>query len=120
MGLLKKLKSFGKPQAARDDYPYAAWDRADFRLPEEWRLSEASTLADALYVFYAAGGYDFFEVVDADCYASNWLDFVGGLYAAVEEGVYRKGDGHFRFPLSEEIRHSLIGQGVPPVFTTDF
>lgn len=120
MGLLKKLKSLGTPQKTWDDHPYAAWDRADFRLYEEWKLNEASSLADALYVFYAAGGYDFFEVIDADCYASNWLNFVGGLYTAVENGVYQKGESHFRFPLSDEVRRSLIEQGVPPIFTTDF
>lgn len=104
----------------QESYPYAAWDSADFRLPDAWKLGEDESLGRALTVFYAAGGYDFFEVVDADRYASSWLDFVGTLYAAIEEGVYRKGESHFHFPLPEEVREKLISQGIPSIFTTDF
>lgn len=104
----------------QEDYPYAAWDAADFRLPDVWKLCKDESLGRALMVFYAAGGYDFFEVVDADHYASTWLDFIGNLYTAIDSGVYGKGESHFRFPLSEKVREQLILQGVPAVFTTDF
>lgn len=45
-------------------------------------------------VFYSAGGYDFFKVINPEKYASKWLDFVSGLYADIEEGKY-KTDGKF-------------------------
>lgn len=108
---------FAKKQG---NYPYAEWDKPNFKIPDELKLSETSSLGDALYVFYEAGGYDFFEVVDADQYAPNWLDFVGNLYTSIEDGMYIKGNGHFHFPLSNEIRSKLILQGVPSIFVTDF
>ncbi len=39
---------------------YLDWDENDFKLPEKFRLDDDSTLAEAINVFYAAGGYDFF------------------------------------------------------------
>lgn len=99
---------------------YAEWDNADFVIPSEFVLYENSSLADALRVFYAAGGYDFFKVVDPEKYASNWLEFIGGLYADIEDGVYKPDGGRFVFPLSEQERVSLIEQGVPEKFTSDF
>lgn len=99
---------------------YAEWYRPDFVIPNELLLNENSSLAEALNVFYKAGGYDFFKVVDPDKYASRWLDFVGSLYAEIEDGKYRSGGEHFIFPLSEEQRKSLMEQGVPEKFTGDF
>lgn len=99
---------------------YAEWDNADFAIPKEFLLDENSSLANALTVFYAAGGYDFFNVVNPDKYASAWLEFIGSLYADIEDDVYKRDDGHFTFPLSEEERKSLIEQGIPEKFTSDF
>lgn len=65
-------------------------------------------------------GYDFFEVVDADQYTSNWLDLVGNRYPSIEDRMYIKGESHVHFPLSNEIRSKLILQGVPSIFVTDF
>lgn len=99
---------------------YAEWDNAGFAIPNALLLNENSSLANALNVFYKAGGYDFFKVVNPDKYASAWLDFMGNLYAEIEDGKYRSGGEHFIFPLSEEQRRSLIEQGVPERFTSDF
>lgn len=103
-----------------DKIGYEEWDSADFVIPNELILAGNSNLADALRVFYAAGGYDFFKVINPEKYASDWLEFIGNLYARIEDGVYKRDGGHFAFPLSEEMRNSLIGQGVPKIFTDDF
>lgn len=96
------------------------WDNADFVVPKELLLDKSSSLADALRVFYAAGGYDFFKVINPEKYADRWLEFIGGLYADIEDDVYKPDGGHFTFPLSEDQRQSLIEQGVPERFTIDF
>lgn len=103
-----------------DKVGYAEWDNADFVVPKEFLLDESSSLADALNVFYKAGGYDFFKVVNPAKYADRWLEFIGSLYAEIEDDVYKPDGGHFTFPLSEEQRQSLIEQGVPERFTSDF
>lgn len=99
---------------------YAEWDNASFVIPDKFLLNGNSSLVDALNVFYKAGGYDFFNVVNPEKYASRWLEFIGGLYADIEDEVYKRDGGHFTFPLSEEERKSLIEQGVPEKFTSDF
>lgn len=104
----------------REALGYAEWDNAGFVIPNELLLNENSSLAEALNVFYKAGGYDFFKVVTPDKYASRWLDFIGNLYAEIEDGKYRPDGENFKFPLSEEKRGSLIEQGVPERFTSDF
>ena len=103
-----------------DKIGYEEWDSADFVIPNELILAGNSNLADALRVFFAAGGYDFFKVIDPEKYASNWLDFIGNLYADIEDGIYKHDEGHFAFPLSENERDSLIEQGVPDIFTRDY
>ena len=103
-----------------DKVGYEEWDSADFFIPDELILKNNSSLADALRVFYAAGGYDFFKVINPEKYATNWLDFIGGLYADIEDGVYKPDGKHFIFPLSEAQRASLVEQGVPEKFTSDF
>ena len=103
-----------------DKVGYEEWDNDDFVIPKEFILGNTGTLADALRVFYAAGGYDFFKVTDPEKYASGWLEFIGNLYADIEDGVYKREGGHFVFPLSEEQRDSLVEQGVPKRFTDDF
>lgn len=52
-------------------------DEETFKLPDEYLLDENSDLAEALNVFYSAGGYDFFNVMEPKYYSGNWLDFVG-------------------------------------------
>lgn len=99
---------------------YAEWDNADFVIPNELLLNGNSSLSDALNVFYNAGGFDFFKVIRPEKYASAWIEFIGGLYADIEDGVYKPDGGHFAFPLSEQERASLIEQGVPERFTSDF
>lgn len=99
---------------------YAEWDDENFVIPAELALDENSSLADALTVFYKAGGYDFFKVVNPDKYASRWLEFIGCLYADVEDGEYVRDGKRFSFPLSEDIRKELKEQGVPELFTEDF
>ena len=65
---------------------YAEWDNADFVLPEALILQENSFLHEAIHVFYAAGGYDFFYVATPKKYAARWLDFMGELYSAIVAG----------------------------------
>ena len=59
---------------------YYEWDKESFLLPADLMLSDRSELADALRVFYCAGGYDFFCVSEPKLYASRWLMFLGELY----------------------------------------
>ncbi len=96
---------------------YAEWDDVDFVLPKELNLKENSFLHEAICVFYTAGGYDFFKVVNPKKYATRWLDFVGELYSAIVAGKYKKHFIDYENPLSESDRNSLIEQGVPNIFT---
>ncbi len=96
---------------------YGEWDKHDFIIPAELQLTDNSFLHEAIQVFYKAGGYDFFKVINPEKYASKWLDFVGDLYLDIEKGKY-KTDGKFhKIPLSDEDRMSLKEQGVPELFT---
>lgn len=98
---------------------YEEWDKPDFIIPEEFAINDNSFLHEALEVFFAAGGYDFFKVIRPEKYADNWLDFIGGLYADIESGKYRSDGKQHNHPLSEEESASLAKQGVPAVFTKD-
>ena len=80
-------------------------------------LKENSFLHEAISVFYAAGGYDFFKVVNPKKYATGWLDFLGNLYAEIMAGKYKKDINRYENPLSDSERSSLIEQGVPNIFT---
>ena len=100
-------------------YKYYEWDEADFSLPNEYVLDENSDLADALNVFYAVGGYDFFNVGFTENYAGNWLDFLGNLYAEIVDEKYRSCGKAFTVPLSDAQRQELGDRGVPTVFLTD-
>jgi len=102
-----------------DKVCYAEWDNPGFVLPQKLQLNQNSKLHEAINVFYLAGGYDFFKVTDAEKYASNWLDFVGNLYAEIEDGVYETDGEYHKNPLTEEQRVSLVTQGVPEIFTDD-
>lgn len=95
------------------------WDEAAFVLPDEYILDDSSDLADALNVFYSAGGYDFFNVVEAEYYASNWLDFVGNLYSEIMDARYRSNGKQFVVPLTDVQKQELSARGVPEVFVTD-
>lgn len=98
---------------------YGEWDGKDFIIPAHLQLTNDSFLHEAIEVFYEAGGYDFFKVIDPRKYATRWLDFVGGLYSDMEKGKYRK-DGKFhKNPLADEDRISLKEQGVPELFIDD-
>lgn len=96
---------------------YAHWDEPDFSLPKELILKENSFLHEAISVFYVAGGYDFFKVVDPKKYATGWLDFLGNLYTEIMAGKYKKDINRYENPLSDSERISLIEQGVPNIFT---
>ena len=43
----------------QERYNFCEWDEETFKLPDEYLLDENSDLAEALNVFYSAGGYDF-------------------------------------------------------------
>lgn len=102
-----------------DKVCYAEWDNSEFVLPQNLQLNQNSKLHEAINVFYLAGGFDFFKVIDPEKYASNWLDFIGTLYAEIEDGVYKADGEYHKNPLTEEQRVSLIVQGVPEIFTGD-
>lgn len=102
-----------------DKIGYAEWDEQDFTPPDELRLDEHSSLQHALTVFYFAGGYDFFEVIRPEKYASNWLNFIGDLYAEIEDGRYQPDGTAYKIPLPEAKRIALIAQGVPDIFTSN-
>ncbi|MBR6562714.1 MAG: hypothetical protein IKK70_02115 [Clostridia bacterium] len=121
MGLISRLFKIKKRNVMSDTGKcrFYEWDEADFVLPSEYVLTENSDLADALNVFYSAGGYDFFNVVEADYYASNWLDFVGSLYKDIDDEKYRSNGKRFVIPLSKKQKQELSGRGVPSVFVTD-
>lgn len=95
------------------------WDEAAFVLPNEYILDENSDLAEALNVFYFAGGYNFFNVVEAEYYASNWLDFVGNLYSEIMDDRYRSNGKQFAVPLTDVQKQELSARGVPEVFVMD-
>lgn len=103
-----------------DKIGYPEWDEPDFTVPQEFQLNENSSLRDALNVFYAAGGYDFFKVVNPAKYASNWLNFIGDLYAEIEDGHYRPDGTPYKIPLPEAERIALMEQGVPDIFTNNY
>lgn len=102
-----------------DKVGYAEWDSSRFVLPENFHLNKNSKLHEAINVFYLAGGFDFFKVINTEKYASNWLDFIGNLYSEIEEGAYETDGEYHKNPLTEEQRVSLITQGVPEIFTRD-
>lgn len=95
------------------------WDEAAFVLPDEYILDDSSDLADALNVFYSIGGYDFFNVLEAEYYASNWLDFVGNLYCEIIDDRYRSNGKQFVVPLTDVQKQELSERGVTEVFVTD-
>ena len=102
-----------------DKVNYKKWDSPDFTIPDDLRLGNNSCLHEAISVFYKAGGYDFFKVIDPEKYAGNWLDFIGGLYSDIVEGKYIP-DGNFhKNPLSADKIASIKEQGVPEIFTAD-
>ena len=98
---------------------YEEWDKKAFVIPSEYQLKETSYLHEAINVFYAAGGYDFFQVINPEKYAMGWLDFIGSLYSEIEAGNYKSDGKQHSIPLSEEERGFLVEQGVPDIFTND-
>lgn len=98
---------------------YYEWDEPSFVLPEKYNLEEKRDLADALNIFWAVGGLDFFNVANPKYYASNWLDFVGTLYREIESGVFVATDKSYHVPISTEEKMELASRGVPVVFITD-
>jgi len=98
---------------------YEEWDKPDFVLPEYFRLNNHSKLHEAINVFYLAGGFDFFKVINPEKYASHWVDFIGNLYSEIEDKKYQTDEQFHKNPLTEKQRESLITQGVPEIFTND-
>lgn len=102
-----------------DKIGYVEWDDPQFEMPKDFYLDENSTLYEAINVFYMAGGYDFFKVINPQKYASHWLDFMGNLYSEIEKGTYKPDDQCHKSPLTEKQRNSLIKQGIPEIFISD-
>ena len=102
-----------------DKVGYEEWDKQGFVVPKNFYLDENSKLHEAIEVFYLAGGYDFFKVINPEKYASNWLDFVGNLYSEIVNGKYKTDGRYHKNSLSKECKNSLIAQGVPEIFTND-
>jgi len=102
-----------------DRVNYEEWDNSDFIIPIELRLTKDSFLHEAIQVFYKVGGLDFFNVIEPERYAANWLDFVGELYSNIEDGKYQSGGKYHKNPLSDEDRLLLKEQGVPNIFIDD-
>jgi hypothetical protein len=103
----------------QEKYNFCEWDEEMFKLPDEYLLDENCDLAEALNVFYLAGGYDFFNVIKAECYSGNWLDFVGNLYTEIEDGKYHSRGQEYTIPLNSLQKQELLDRGVPEVFLTD-
>lgn len=101
-----------------EKYRYYEWDEERFEMPEEYILSDNSSLSDALKVFWMAGGSDFFEVANPKYYASNWLDFMGNLYKEIMNGRFRSDGKAFMASLSEVKIRAYAEQGVPEIFIT--
>ena len=107
----------------RDGYcGHFEWDEPGFEVMRQYILTGGSTLEDALEVFYSAGGYDFFNVVDPRYYGDCWLEFIGNLYREIDDGKYApsgKPYKRYAIPLTEEQKRELSSRGVPDVFVTD-
>ena len=107
----------------RDGYcGHFEWDEPGFEVMRQYILTGGSTLEDALEVFYSAGGYDFFNVVDPRYYGDRWLEFIGNLYREIDDGKYApsgKPYKRYAIPLTEEQKRELSSRGVPDVFVTD-
>ncbi len=103
----------------RDGAKYLEWDEEHFVIPEEYKLEENADLADALNVFWSAGGFDFFNVIDPEYYGSNWLEYMGMLYEKIISGQYKISDKQYSVPLTDEQKAGFTKRGVPEVFVTD-
>lgn len=102
-----------------DRVNFGEWDREGFAIPAEFVLTGQSSLYEAVSVFYSAGGYDFFKVLNPEKYASRWLEFVGNLYVEIVDGIYKPDGLDRRNPLDEQKRVDLMHQGVPDIFTRE-
>ncbi len=101
----------------QEKYKFYEWDEDNFQLP--FVIDENSDLADALNVFYSAGGYEFFNVIDPRYYSDNWLNFVGNLYREIEDNKYSSKGKKYNIPLTEPQKQELLDRGVPEIFLTD-
>lgn len=102
-----------------DKVGYEEWDKPGFVMPKNFYLDENSKLHEAINVFYLAGGFDLFKVINPEKYASNWLDFISNLYSEIVDEKYKTDDEYHENPLTEEQRNSLVIQGVSEIFTND-
>ena len=98
---------------------YEEWDRSDFHISSELELTSDSYLHEAIQVFYKAGGFDFFKIINPAKYATRWLDFIGGLYADIEGERFKSDGKSHKNPLSDMEKLSLKEQGVPDLFIDD-
>ncbi len=101
----------------QEKYKFYEWDEDNFQLP--FVLDENSDLADALNVFYSAGGYEFFNVSNTRYYSDNWLNFVGNLYREIDNNKYCSKGKKYNIPLTEPQKQELLDRGVPEIFLTD-
>ena len=103
----------------QERYNFCEWDEETFKLPDEYLLDENSDLAEALNGFYSAGGYDFFNAMEPKYYSGNWLDFVGNLYAEIEDNKYQPRGKKYIIPLTGSQKQELLDRGVPKIFLTN-
>lgn len=101
------------------NYKFCEWDDVNFVIPKEYELTEDNELADALNVFFTAGGYEFFNVVEPDSYSDKWLEYIGNLYSDIVDVIYFAKGKKYQIPLSDAQKRELLFRGVPQVFLTD-
>lgn len=70
-------------------------------------------------MFYSAGGYEFFNVIDPKNYSNKWLNFVGNLYSKIDNNKYSSIGKKYSIPLTELQKQELLDRGVPEIFLVD-
>jgi len=100
-------------------YKYYEWDEEKFVIPQKYYLKINADLADALNVFWSAGGFDFFNISNPKYYSQNWLDFISTLYNRINNGEFIINNKIYIIPLSDKQKEELSNRGVPSIFITN-